>query len=591
MNSINRYYIRLFMAFTASAVMLTLVQAPIGWWPLAWAAYVPFIVACSPKSFTAETAEKKNIKKKVPDTFFFCAAAYVVGVFFWLGNIYWMSFVTVGGWIAFCLYTALLWPILALSLRWCRAKRIPLVVAVPILVVGIEQSQGLLLGGFYWHHLSHSQYANTTLIQIADIFGAAGVSFLVAMVNGAIAEVINSILDARYSIHEKTGGLKPTLQTAIIWGLPVCAAVVGTISYGRWRIEQTNKYITAGPMVAAVQTNVAQSVKRSFAAEEQILEELLDQNKQCVEAGAKLVVWPETMVQAILEPQVLRLLDDSHIYRQFDEVISEQAREGAYILVGGYGGSPRIEENFDIRLAQKYNAAFLYTPDGNQSPQKYYKIHLVPFGEVLPFENIPFIHELLIKMSPYDFDYTIDPGTEFTVFEMQLPDANSTYRFGVMICYEDAVADIARRFVPDKEGNKRIDWLVNISNDGWFVRFKNDKVLTSTELAQHTAICAFRAVENRTAILRSVNTGISCMIDTLGRIKDGYRAGNLPQKAFERQGVGGWFADEVPIDVRITFFSKYGQWLDFSCQLCLGGIIIAQLLERFIIRQKKKRER
>ncbi len=572
--------------------MLTLAQAPIGWWPLAWVAYVPFIVACSPKSFTAEnaeTAEKKNkIKKKISDAFFLCLAAYVVGVFFWLGNIYWMSFVTVGGWIAFCLYTALLWPILVISLRWCRAKRIPLVIAVPILIVGIEQSQGFLLGGFYWHHLAYSQYANTALIQIADIFGAAGVSFLVAMVNGAIAEIINSILDARYSIREKTGGLKPALRTGIIWGLPVCVAVIGVTIYGKWRINQTDKFLTDGPIVSAVQTNVPQSVKQSFAAEEQILDELLDENKQCVLAGAKLVVWPETMVQAILEPQVLRLLDGSHSYNQFDKLIMEHAREGAYILVGAYGGSPRIEENFDIRMAQKYNAAFLYTPDGNQSPQKYYKIHLVPFGEVLPFENIPFIHELLIKISPYDFDYTIDPGREFTVFEMRTPDSNDTYRFSTMICYEDAVAGITRRFVLDKEGNKRIDWLVNISNDGWFVRFKNDKVFASTELAQHTAICVFRAVENRVAILRSVNTGISCMIDSLGRVKDGYAAGNLPKKAFDRQGVAGWFADAVPIDFRTTFFSKYGQWLDFSCQLCLAGLIIAQLAERFVFRKQNK---
>ncbi|MFH1370792.1 MAG: apolipoprotein N-acyltransferase [Planctomycetota bacterium] len=546
----------LVLAFIASAVMLMLAQAPIGLWPLAWVGYVPFVLVCRP--------QEKPLKLAL--------AAFIISTCFWLGNIYWMSFVTVGGWIAFCLYTALLWPILAVTLRWCRAKRIPLVVAVPILVVGIEQSQGLLLGGFYWNHLAHSQYANTTLIQIADIFGAAGVSFLVAMVNGAIAEVLIVRRSLSYVCNL----------------LLVCILLTGTVGYGRWRINQSDKYITTGPMISAVQTNVPQSVKQSFAAEEQILEELLDENKQCVSAGAKLVVWPETMVQAILEPQVLRLLDGSHIYRQFDKVISEQALGGAYILVGGYGGSPRIEDNFDIRLAQKYNAAFLYTPDGNQSPQKYYKIHLVPFGEVLPFENVPFIHKLLIKFSPYDFDYTIDPGTEFTAFEMQLPDTNDTYRFSVMICYEDAVAGVARRFVLDKEGNKRIDWFVNISNDGWFVRFENDKVLASTELAQHTAICVFRAVENRTAILRSVNTGISCMIDSLGRIRDGYAAGNLPKKAFDRQSVGGWFADEVPIDVRTTFFSKYGQWLDFSCQLCLGGIIIAQLLEKFVIRQKRR---
>jgi len=582
---------RFFLAFVASGVMLSLAQAPISIWPLAWVAYVPFILACSAKSFTAEnarlneassrgrteTAEKNNkFKKKVPDTFFLCLVAYIVGAFYWLGNIYWMSFVTVSGWIAFCLYTALLWPILAITLRWCRIKRIPLIIAVPVLVVGTEQMQGLFLGGFYWHHLAHSQYANTTLIQIADTFGAAGVSFLVAMVNGVIAEMFL----VRSSPRPRSG----QALFIVCRSLLLFAVLFGAVGYGKWRIEQTDKFITAGPIVAAVQTNIPQSVKQSFAAEKQIFDELLTNSKQCVAGGAKLIVWPETMVQAILDSQVLRLIDKSHSYKLFDKAIRQHAGQGAFVLVGAYGGSPRIENNFDIRIAQKYNSAFLYTPDGNQAPQKYNKIHLVPFGEILPFENIALIHNLLIKMSPYDFDYTIDAGTEFTVFPMQ----PGPYKFSVMICYEDAVPVMARRFALDKDGRKHIDWLVNISNDGWFVRFEDAKVITSSELAQHTAICAFRAVENRLAVLRSVNTGISCLIDTLGRVKDGYIAGNLPKRAFDRQGVAGWFADTIPIDSRITFFSKHGQWLDFSCQLCVGALIIAQVVERLINKKATK---
>ena len=160
-----------------------------------------------------------------------------------------------------------------------------------------------------------------------------------------------------------------------------------------------------------------------------------------------------------------------------------------------------------------------------------------------------------------------------------------------MICYEDAVPVMARKFALDEKGQKQIDWLVNISNDGWFVRFENGKVLPATELSQHAAICAFRAVENRLAVLRSVNTGISCMIDTLGRIKDGYAAGNLPQKAFDRQGVKGWFADIVPIDARTTFFSKHGPWLDFTCQLCLVLIIIEIIIERLGLKRRTKCEK
>ena len=558
--------LRLFAAFVASGVMLTLAQAPIGIWPLAWVAYAPFILVCSPKV------------KPLP----LCLVAYVVGAFYWLGNIYWISFVTVSGWIAFCLYTALLWPILAITFRWCRIKRVPLIIAVPILVVGLEQSQGLFLGGFYWHHLAHSQYANTTLIQIADIFGAGGVSFLAAMVNGLISQLIITAKNLEFRIENSEKSRVRFFPYFSI--LLVAAAVVGTIAYGKWRINQSGNCITSGPMVGAVQTNIPQSVKQSFAAEEQIFDELLTNSKQCVAGGAKLIVWPETMVQAILDSQVLRLLDESHSYKLFDKAIRQHAIQGAYVLAGAYGGNPRIENNFDIRIAQKYNSAFLYTPDGNQAPQKYNKIHLVPFGEILPFDNIAFIHNLLLKMSPYDFDYTIDAGTEFTVFQMQ----PGPYKFSVMICYEDAVPAMARRFALDKQGRKQIDWLVNISNDGWFVRFKNDKVLPSSELAQHTAVCSFRAVENRIAILRSVNTGISCLIDTLGRIKDSYRAGNLPQRAFDRQGVGGWFADAIPIDSRITFFSKYGQWLDFACQLCLAGLIIAQVVGRLINRKATK---
>jgi apolipoprotein N-acyltransferase len=566
--------LRIWAAFAATAVMLTLAQEPFNCWPLAWAAYVPFILVCC---FEAKSSK-------------IYLTAFIVSTFYWLGNIYWIGFVTLVGYIALCLYTALLWPLLALMLRWSYGKTIPLFISVPLLVVGIEQMQGLFLGGFYWNHLAHSQYANTTLIQIADIFGASGVSFLVAMVNGAIAEIIIIAVMRRASCVSRPNCAIHKTQYAILASIIVITLVIGALIYGRWRINQSAQFVTQGPLIGAVQTNVPISVKKSFAAEEQIFNELLTQSNQCAAAGTKFVVWPETMVQAILNPQILRQLADDHSYKLFDKEIREHAKKGAFILAGAYDGSLGYNAG-DIRLAQKFNSAFLYKPDGSQAPQKYSKIFLVPFGEMLPFSNIALIHKFFLKMSPYDFDYTIDPGTEYTVFEMQPHDTNNVYRFSVMICYEDAVPVMARKFTLDEKGKKQIDWLVNISNDGWFVRFEKDKVLPSTELPQHAAICAFRAVENRLAVLRSVNTGISCMIDTLGQIKDGYIAGNLPQKAFDRQGIEGWFADKVPIDTRTTFFSKHGQWLDFVCRLCVIAIIISLILERFIFKQRTKSEK
>ena len=224
-----------------------------------------------------------------------------------------------------------------------------------------------------------------------------------------------------------------------------------------------------------------------------------------------------------------------------------------------------------------------------------------------------------MKFNPYGFDHSLDPGTEYTVFEMAarenkeishkdtdsqreldiskqqknssclgalVAENKRVYKFSVIICYEATISDIVRRFALDKQGRKQIDWLINISNDGWFVRFKDGKVLPSTELAQHMAICVFRAVENRLSIVRSVNTGISCIIDTLGRVKNGSLAGTLPDKAIDRQGMAGWFVDKVPIDKRTTFFSKYGQWLNFCCALCLLLLIIIPV-SASIIRNKK----
>ncbi|MHC4159438.1 MAG: hypothetical protein ACYSSO_10215, partial [Planctomycetota bacterium] len=274
--------LRLYLPLIVTAIILTVIQAPVGWSFLAWVSLVPFILVCRPD------AKPKKL----------AVAAYLISLFYWLGNLYWMAYVTPIGWIAFCVYTAVLWPVAALCLRYCRMKKVPLFLAVPILIVGAERLQGLFLGGFFWRFLAHSQYENVTLIQIADIFGAGGVSFLIAMVNGLAAELIISVDERRLL---KAGNF---IKAAV-----VCGAVAGAFLYGRWRLVQSAEYMEYGPLVGSLQSNVPQSVKQSFQAEEEIFAELLEQSKASAEAGAELIVWPETMVQAILEPQLLGLLD------------------------------------------------------------------------------------------------------------------------------------------------------------------------------------------------------------------------------------------------------------------------------------------
>ena len=552
------------LPFIATAAMLTVIQPPINWSFLAWVSFVPFILACSP-----EAKPRRLI-----------LVSYITSLFYWLGNLYWIVPITIAGWLTFCLYTALLWPILALFLRYCRAKNVPLFLASAVLIVGIERMQGLFLGRFFWRFLAHSQYQNITIIQITDIFGTAGLSLLIAMVNGMLAELI---IAARQKSFFKINLL---LKTAL-----VCLAIAAAIIYGRWRISQEEQCVEPGPYIASLQSNVPQSVKRSFESGHELFNGLMENSKAASETQADLIVWPETMVQATLNPDVLRLLKPTDQWNIFDSSLREHAKDNAFVLVGAYGGQIGIREKSEAYFAKRYNSAFLYKKDGQKAPQIYSKIHLVPFGEVLPLRrSMSWFYELLMKIKfiPYKFDYSLDAGTEYTVFEMIDPNKNQDYKFSVMICYEGTVPAIARRFALDEQGKKRIDWLVNISNDGWFVRFKDGKVLPSAELPQHAAACAFRAVENRLPVVRSVNTGISCFIDSAGRIRDGFLAGTLPPVAMSRTGMPGWFLDRISVDKRTTFFSKHGQWLGFCCELCLILPIIIPLSARFLKKVKYK---
>jgi apolipoprotein N-acyltransferase len=252
-------------------------------------------------------------------------------------------------------------------------------------------------------------------------------------------------------------------------------------------------------------------------------------------------------------------------------------------LLGAHAVNVGIRQD-EYVVTDRFNSAYLYRPDGEQDPKRYDKIHLVPFGEYIPLrDSVPFIADLVVKLSPYDYDYHLTRGAEYTIFEMA--DGQDVYGFGVLICYEDTDPVVTRKMVVDASGAKRADWLVNISNDGWYVRYKNGEVLPSAELGQRTAISVFRAVENRISILRSVNTGVSCIIDSVGRIKDDYLAGDLPKTAMARQGVAGWFVDQIATDERVTFFSQHRQWLGFSC--AIGWPVVIMFTLSRIVKERK----
>ena len=623
-----------------SGAMLTVIQAPINWSFLAWGALVPFALACTPSLRPRTLA----------------LLALGVGYVYWVGNVYWIVPITIIGWLGMSLYLSLSWVLPALAVRFCRSTGWPLFLALPVLIAGWERLQGVPLDKFYWRFLGHSQYQHLALIQIADIVGAAGVTFVVAMVNGLLVDLILLVWQSRRvgcahqepSASGQIGGHSPPYESGpaiakdadalhicplyaphrlsgritLLGAAATILVVAGTVFYGQWRLGQTPRYVSEGPTVAALQSNVPISVKRSFEASADIFEDLMKKSQAAVAAGADLIVWPETMVQGYLQPELWSRLPrgDWDQDKAFHKALGEHAKGTAYLLVGAYGGDI-LYDPFGEPYFGKYNSAYFYRPDGTKDAGRYDKIHLVLFGEFIPFKKyFPWLFERLKVFLPkgWNPNYSLEHGTHYTIFEMATqavgagPRArpeesgqprgvaptnprSSPYHFGVIICYEDTIPYVGRNFTLDGQGRKRIDWLVNISNDGWFVRFQEQpsRVLSSTELPQHAAICTFRAVENRLPIVRSVNTGISCLIDSTGRIRDGYLAASddFPRPALARTAMAGWFLDRLPIDKRVTFYSRHGEWFADGCAALFLAALLWPLGFRLVRRRSGQAEK
>ena len=559
----------LLLGFPLSALLLSLIQPPYAWHGLAWICLVPFLLAC--------------YNSTIPIRFLY-GTAYITAVCYWLLALHWLNPITRPGWIVFSMYTALLWPITTLVIRYCIKKRVPLFIISAMVFVGAERLQGWPLGGFFWRLLAHSQYQNSHWIQIADIFGAFGVSFLIALINGIIAEFIINFWNKRlFTIRN---------LLILLFGIISLAA---TWLYGSWRINQTTTSVYEGPKIAAIQSNVPQSVKDSTGQSDVMFDELLGMSEEAIDAGAQVIVWPETMVQYILDESIQGRLTTKYqeACSRIHQALSDHAQKKAYVVIGAYGG--RIRQGPTGEELAKYNSVYIYGPDGRISPKRYDKIHLLVFGEYMPFrQSWPWLFRQLLKCSPYDYDYSLYPGTYYTRFNIDIlsDQEKKPFQFGTIICYEDTLPGIARNYAQTNGDTKKADWLVNISNDGWFVRFENQQVKPSAELSQHVAACVFRSIETRLSILRCVNTGISCVIDSCGRLHNSYETSStgFPQQVMRRQGIAGWFSDRMPIDTRTSFFSKHGQWLDSTCAIGLGVLTILSLYQGIRTKKRAKSE-
>jgi apolipoprotein N-acyltransferase len=356
----------------------------------------------------------------------------------------------------------------------------------------------------------------------------------------------------------------------------VAATLVAvTIAYGQYRLRE--EAIEEGPRVAILQGNYPSYVDPSrWARLPSNYERALRYLEMMDEAAAKdpdLFLLPETPWRMFLNTEYLNSGAANVRWHQqcYDTLQGRATLYNAYVVTGSIA---KVPTPLDLLAEQRlYNSAFVFSPDG-EPPQRYDKMHLVLLGEYVPFRagSLRFLYLWLNRQLPFggeDFEYSITPGTEVSTFTMTARSQDDRrYGFATPICYENVMPYLSRRFVRGVEGTKRCDFLLNLSNDGWFVH--------SDELPQHLASSVFRAVENRVGVARAVNTGISCFIDPDGRIRQRVNRHGV----VVGPGVDGWEVSRVKVDSRLSLYTRTGDVFALLCAVCW----LMSLLDSFALR-------
>lgn len=344
---------------------------------------------------------------------------------------------------------------------------------VPTVWVALEYIRSFLLSGFPWELVGYSQYQLLPVIQIADVTGVYGVSFLIGLSNSAL------LIAVLYAAKTSWYGRRIQAGCAATAVIVAAIAAGGAWGYGTWKIRSVDGQILAAPTsrVMIVQGNVDQSIKWDPAFQLQTTEKYIRLSLQASTQDTDLIVWPETATP---------------FYFQQDLTLSGRVRKaiqdaGTCFLIG----SPSFVQRGP--LVEYYNSAYCIGPDGSVKG-KYDKAHLVPFGEYVPFRHwLPFVGKLV--QAAGDFSQGIRGDTIST----------DKAGLGVQICFEIIFPALSRAAVMNNAG-----FLVNITNDAWFGR--------TAAPWQHFSMAVFRAVENKRFLVRSANTGISGFVDPLGRV-------------------------------------------------------------------------
>ncbi len=429
---------------------------------LSWVALVPVLFAVERASTRLRAA-----------LFCWCAGGVAVaGGFYWLINLL-RRFaelplpVAVFVYPLFCAYQGSVFLLFGWALSAIRRRSAyPMALLAPVVMVTCE----LLVPLLFPSHLAITQAWHPMVIQVADLAGPMGVTALLVMINGAVYDLIT---------RRRSALVAAGASTAIL-----CAALF----YGYVRMQHYDALSASAPKLAVgvVQPNVAynqKGLKHPEQAGEQ-LAVLQRESQELEKAGAQLIVWSETAYPYSLTRDFASDFPDSNPAR-IRRGFTSPTVVGALTKAPGENGV--------------YNSAFLLDPVGRVTG-RYDKMLLLAFGERIPGErHFPWLR----KFIPEGFGSFL-PGADVTTLPLASSDG-ATWRLGAVICYEDIMPGLLRRM-----GALHPHLLVNLTNDTWFG--------ARAEPWQHLALAVFGSVEQRTEMVRAVNSGVSAYVDANGRV-------------------------------------------------------------------------
>ena len=429
----------------------------------------------------------------------------------------------------------------------------PIVVQVmgtAVVWVAIEWLRLRLSLGFPWLPIGATQSPLVVMCQVADFGGTSAVGFWLVLVNAWTAACWLRRRDWR--------SVWPA--TAI-----VVVVLVGVAVYGAWRVQTTPRLV--GPRVKVIQSNHpllrgGESTTTLEHAAEFFLRELA----QRLASHVDLVILPENEFPPLNDEARTALAPSSvgpFLERTHQQLLAIVREHRTAILVGGAAVAGWTTNENEHVGTEIYNSAYLYDLSSEPAVRRYDKIRLVAFSERMPFASGPaWMRRIGMWLAASRAAQPLAAGIleTFSPFELSYKSKTNqvlpAFRFVTPICLENVEPRVVAEMTWDPSaGQKRADFIANLSNDGWF---------HAQEKHQHFQLLVFRCIENRLPLARSSNTGISGFIDSTGRVRNVLAT-----------NVAGAATNTLELDDRVTFYTRHGDVFAWSCLLAVGvGIAI-----------------